>query len=252
MEQYERNELYCQRRLDRDESDFGICVSWTADRRKDLYAGVYRRRWVGHTLHSGYDRGAWRSDADVHRRSDERSVGRCLATDVEHHQRDGLYGLGRLDRHKSDVRRAEHGCIERQLDVHADVFGCGRVGVAIVDRDIAARTNADVQCDAGERSNGHRFATDVEHDERNGMYRIRRLVRHESDVRHAEQRSVVGQRELYPDVYRRGWIGGANGRSHGAPRADSDVLRIADERSVRRRFAIDMGGDERHELHRFG
>jgi hypothetical protein len=110
-------------------------------------------------------------------------------------------------------------------------------------------TYADAHRIAHERSIRRVVDADLEFDERNELYRVRRLDRDESDLRHTEHRRAVRQWDLYADVHwsRRidrsdcigiGYIAGSDGF----------VVGLTCERSIRFSVAADMEHDECDEL----
>ena len=97
LEQHRCERLYRQRRLDGRASRLGYDNSRALDDCSDLYIGLHGHRWHGDTLGHHHDC-AKCPDADSRGITAECCQRREFDTDVERDQRDGLYGVGIVDR----------------------------------------------------------------------------------------------------------------------------------------------------------
>jgi len=127
---------------------------------------------------------------------------------------------------------------------HANGGGHGGVG----------RADVDAERLTDQRAIRRRFTVDVGCDERDQLYRLGWLDRHESDIGDTKHRCVDGRRELHADVYGCRWFDRADSRRYGRPGSstDADVVGFANERSIGFGVAIDLGRNERDELYGIG
>ena len=89
--------------------------------------------------------------------------------DLEFHERDELYCVGRLDGHQSDVRHTEHGCADGQWHLYIELFGHRWFRIAVGDRDDCAGADRDLECVADDRRRARFVDVDVEFDECNEL-----------------------------------------------------------------------------------
>jgi len=215
LEQHRCERLYRQRRLDGRASRLGYDNSRSLDDCCDLYIGLHRYRWHGDTLGHHHDR-AKCPDADSRGITAERRQRREFDTDVERDQRDGLYGVGIVERDQSNLGNSNNRRADGQRELHADVHGRRRIGLADGggDRDRSA-TDAHSDGVSGERAIGRLVESDVEYYERYKLFGIRCLERCQGNLRHPEYRCAQRQFELHARMCRRRRHRDANGLGDG-------------------------------------
>ena len=81
-----------------------------------------------------------------------------------------------MDRNEGDQRYAEHRRADLERQLYADLLWCGRFHRAIRKRHSVAGAYGGARRIADQRFLWKRIATDVEFDERDELYGVRRLV----------------------------------------------------------------------------
>src|SRR5512147_2812336 len=134
--------------MDRDESDIGQPNDGSLDGQRELYAYVYRRRWLSLADGGGRgDRGG--ADANPDGVPDDGSIGKRVEPDLEYDQRDELRSIRFLERCQGNLRYPEYRYSHSQFELHAGVRGRRRHGDAVSHRDSDRRDAvSDAHCES--------------------------------------------------------------------------------------------------------
>ena len=152
------------------------------------------------------------ADADTHRESDVRVIGRQLDTHLVEHQHDIVHGVGRLDRDQGDIRQPDDQQHHHDDQLFTAVHGRRRQHLAhrAGNGQLHAATTTDT--DSGpERKPGRHFGWSERHahlvfDQCNLLHGIGSLDWDEADARQSIDRCIEQHRDLLAQLHRRGWF----------------------------------------------
>lgn len=164
------------------------------------------------------------------------------------YQRNELYGIRGVEWFARDIRHTEHRGADFKRQLHADLYRRRRFGVANGGGSVTARADADVHRVSGEHPIRFRIAADLVGDRCDELYRVRCLDGVACYVRHSINRCFERERELHIDLYGRRRLGFTDGRRHPVAGTDTDVCRLADERSIGFGVPAHLEHDQRDEL----
>jgi hypothetical protein len=234
LEHDQRDRLRGIGRLERGPSDQRQHVDGRTEGEHELYLDLRR----GHRHHSGIGHGPRHRVAGAHGDADgkpqQRGRRQRLNADLDHHERDLVHGIGRLERDSRNQRQSPDGRPQRNHDLHADVRRRSRHHAGFGHRhrhcDIT-RAAAETDCHAGrepyERGARGRLDTHVEHRERIYVHGIGRLERNEGGRRQRIDRGDQCDDDLHAHLLGRGRHHSRRGQRHcdrdrGSVLADGD------------------------------